>query len=60
VGYTFMALDAIVREIEEPFGTGANDLALNTMSHMIESTLLEMVGEPAPAAPKRPYAHLFD
>ncbi|MCC3154189.1 bestrophin family ion channel [Hymenobacter sp. BT770] len=60
VGYTFMALDAIVREIEEPFGTGPNDLALNTMSHMIESTLLEMIGEPAPAPPVRQSAYLFD
>ncbi|GAB3859412.1 bestrophin family ion channel [Hymenobacter terrigena] len=60
VGYTFMALDAIVREIEEPFGTGPNDLALNTMNHMIESTLLEMLGEPAPAAPKRRHAYLYD
>ncbi|GAC1605886.1 MAG: bestrophin family ion channel [Hymenobacter sp.] len=60
VGYTFMALDAIVREIEEPFGVGANDLALNTMSHMIESTLLEMLGEPLPAAPERPDRYLFD
>ncbi|GAB3297482.1 bestrophin family ion channel [Hymenobacter humi] len=60
VGYTFMALDAIVREIEEPFGTGPNDLALNTMSHMIETTLLEMIGEPAPPAPKRQHAYFYD
>ena len=60
VGYTFMALDAIVREIEEPFGTGPNDLALNTMSHTIEATLLEMIGEPVPAAPEGKSAYLFD
>lgn len=48
IGYTFMALDAIVNEIEEPFGMQPNDLALNNMSHMIETTLLEMIGEPLP------------
>jgi len=60
VGYTFMALDAIVREIEEPFGDGPNDLALNAMSHTIESTLLEMIGKEAPAAPKRQHPYFFD
>lgn len=45
IGYTFMALDAIVSEIEEPFGTEPNDLALNAMSSMIEETLLELVGD---------------
>ncbi|ANE51792.1 bestrophin family protein [Flavisolibacter tropicus] len=47
-GYTFMALDAIANEIEEPFGNQPNDLALNAMSHMIETTLLEMAQEPLP------------
>ncbi|QKG58595.1 hypothetical protein GKZ68_19340 [Hymenobacter sp. BRD128] len=60
VGYTFMALDAIMRELEEPFGLGANALALNAMSYFIESTLLEMAGEPAPPAPARPGRYLFD
>jgi putative membrane protein len=48
ISYTFIALDAIVAEIEQPFGTKPNDLALNAMSRMIETTLLEMVGEPEP------------
>ncbi|MBJ6143302.1 bestrophin family protein [Hymenobacter sp. BT559] len=60
VGYTFMALDAIMRDIEEPFGLGDNDLALNTMSHMIESTLLEMAGEPLPPTLVRPHQYVFD
>jgi putative membrane protein len=60
VGYTFMALDAIMREIEMPFGLDPNDLALNTMSHMIESTLLELAGEPVPVAPERPNRYIFD
>lgn len=45
ISYTFMAFDAIVNEIEEPFGVAPNDLALNAMSKMIENTLREMAGE---------------
>ncbi|MGI4733548.1 MAG: bestrophin family protein [Janthinobacterium lividum] len=60
VGYTFMALDAIMRDIEEPFGLGLNALALNLMSHTIEATLLEMAGEPAPAPLLRPDPYLAD
>jgi putative membrane protein len=60
VGYTFMALDAIMREIEEPFGLEDNDLALNAMSHTIEASLLEMVGEPMPPAPARSHRYVFD
>ncbi|WP_018612695.1 bestrophin family protein [Segetibacter koreensis] len=45
IAYTFMALDAIVYEIEEPFGVAPNDLALNAMSNTIEFTLREMAGE---------------
>jgi putative membrane protein len=60
VGYTFMALDAIMRDIEEPFGLGLNALALNLMSHTIETTLLEMAGEPAPAPLLRPSPYLAD
>lgn len=45
VAYTFVAFEAIADEIEEPFGTEANDLALNSMSVMIEETIHEMAGE---------------
>ncbi|WP_068942980.1 bestrophin family protein [Chryseobacterium timonianum] len=45
VAYTFVAFEAIADEIEEPFGTEANDLALNSMSAMIEETIHEMAGE---------------
>ncbi len=48
VAYTFVALEAIADEIEEPFGLEANDLALNAMSLVIETTLLEMAGLPLP------------
>lgn len=45
VAYTFVAFEAIADEIEEPFGTEANDLALNSMSVMIDETIHEMAGE---------------
>lgn len=45
IGYTFIALDAIVTEIEEPFGLEKNDLALNSMCRTIEASLLEMIGK---------------
>lgn len=45
IGYTFIALDAIVTQIEEPFGIEKNDLALNSMCQTIESSLLEMLGK---------------
>ena len=60
VGYTFIALDAIVNEIEEPFGEEPNDLALNTMSQTIETSLLEMIGQQAPVFPKSKAPHIAD
>lgn len=45
VAYTFVAFEAIADEIEEPFGTEANDLALNSMCGMIDETIHELVGE---------------
>jgi putative membrane protein len=60
ISYTFIALDAIVAEIEQPFGTKPNDLALNTMSRMIETTLLEMAGEPVPEFLGAKRSHVVD
>lgn len=45
IAYTFVALEALADEIEEPFGMAPNDLALDTMSRTIERTLHEMNGE---------------
>jgi putative membrane protein len=45
IAYTFVALEAIADEIEEPFGVEPNDLALNGMSDMIRNTLLEISGK---------------
>ncbi|QIL37962.1 hypothetical protein G7074_00875 [Pedobacter sp. HDW13] len=44
IAYTFVAFEAIADEIEQPFGTESNDLALNEMCLMIEGTLLELAG----------------
>jgi putative membrane protein len=44
IGYTFIALEAIADELEDPFGLEPNDLALNSLCEMIENTLLEMSG----------------
>ncbi|MEN0056814.1 MAG: bestrophin family ion channel, partial [Mucilaginibacter sp.] len=53
IAYTFVALEAVADEIEEPFGLEANDLALNSMCLMIETTLLEMAEKPLPEQPVR-------
>lgn len=48
IAYTFVAFEAIADEIEDPFGTEDNDLALNNMCQMIEYTLLELAGQQLP------------
>jgi putative membrane protein len=60
IGYTFIALDAIVNEIEEPFGEAPNDLALNTICQTIETSLLEMLGQEAPAFPPSTTRYVAD
>ena len=53
VAYTFLALDVIGEQIEEPFGTEPNDLALASMCHAIEVSVCELVGEtPRSEAPQ--------
>jgi len=52
IAYTFLSLEALGDEIEEPFGLLPNDLALDAMSVNIETTLREMLGDREfPAAP---------
>jgi putative membrane protein len=59
IAYTFIALEAIADEIEEPFGLESNDLALNAMSLMIETTLLEMAGKSLPPV-RTSQSHIID
>lgn len=42
IAYTFVALEAIADELEEPFGIQPIDLVLEAMSEMIEKTLAEI------------------
>ena len=54
VAYTFFGLDALGDEIEEPFGTSANDLPLEAICRSIEINLRESLGEknlPPPFVP---------
>lgn len=51
VAYTFLALDVIGEQIEEPFGKEPNDLALASMCHAIELTVCELVGETPRGSP---------
>ena len=51
IAYTFLALDVIGEQIEEPFGKEPNDLALASMCHGIEVSVCEMVGETPRSTP---------
>ncbi len=48
LAYTFLGLDALSSEIEEPFGTQSNDLPLDAMVRTIEIELLSTLGRPTP------------
>jgi len=55
VSYTFFGLDALGDEIEEPFGSLANDLPLTALCRSIEIELREALGEtelPPPLLPR--------
>lgn len=42
VSYTFLSLEALAEELEDPFGTAANDLPLDAICTSIEINLKEM------------------
>ncbi|MFV0371850.1 MAG: bestrophin family protein [Azonexus sp.] len=44
VAYTFLALETVGEQLEEPFGTEANDLALDALCHNIECATCELAG----------------
>ncbi|WP_419868775.1 bestrophin family protein [Chryseobacterium sp. CT-SW4] len=46
ISYTFIALDAIIQEIGEPFGEEENDLALNSICRTIEFSIFEQADIP--------------
>ncbi|EOL8848536.1 bestrophin family protein [Klebsiella michiganensis] len=58
ISYTFLSWDSLAEELEDPFGTAANDLPLNAMCNTIERNLLDMTGQhplPEKLAPDRHY-----
>ena len=51
VAYAFMAHEAIASQLEDPFGTDENDLALNMMCVYIEDAMRDLIGESALTIP---------
>ena len=54
VGFAFLALDQIGRDLESPFDNRAHDIALTAITLTIETNLRQMLGEievPEPLAP---------
>jgi ion channel-forming bestrophin family protein len=49
VSYTLVALEAISREVADPFGKAPNHLALDAITRNIERSLLELNGQAMPA-----------
>ena len=45
LSYSFLGLDAIGGEIEDPFGSDPNDLPLSQFTRMIEMNLRQRLGE---------------
>ncbi|WP_028230581.1 bestrophin family protein [Paraburkholderia mimosarum] len=60
VAYAFMAHEAIASQIEDPFGTEDNDLALNMMSAGIEVALHDLMGEPTSLPARAPEQFIID
>jgi putative membrane protein len=46
ISYTFISLDALAEELEEPFGVENNDLPLDAICNAMERDLLQMNDEP--------------
>ena len=57
ISYTFLSLESIAEELEDPFGTAPNDLPLNALCTTIEIQLKELNDDhPLPPRPQ-PDAH---
>lgn len=59
LSYTFIALDAIIQEIGEPFGEEENDLALNSICRTIEFSIFEQAEIPQGEL-KKPDSYFVD
>ena len=60
IAYTFLALDVIGEQIEEPFGSEPNDLALAAMSHGIEASICAMIGASPLSQPPEANDYVLD
>ena len=54
IAYTYLALEVIGEELEEPFGREGNDLPLAALCHTIESAVREMQGLPVTVEAPKP------
>lgn len=54
IAYTYMALDVLGEELEEPFGKEGNDLPLTALCHGIESAVCDMLRLPVPVPAPQP------
>jgi len=54
IAYTYLALETIGEELEEPFGREGNDLPLAALCHTIEASVREMQGLPMVVEEPRP------
>lgn len=48
IAYSYFGLDALSEELEDPFGTEANDLALDGLCRVCEISVMEALGETPP------------
>ncbi|AIX75416.1 MAG: bestrophin family ion channel [Mixta calida] len=48
ISYTFLSLESLAEELEDPFGSSPNDLPLNALCNGIEIILCEMLDRPGP------------
>jgi putative membrane protein len=53
VGFIFLALDKIGRDLENPFDNTVYDVPITSISKTIEGNLRQMLGETVVAAPEK-------
>ena len=58
IAYTFFGLDALICELEEPFGLETNDLPLDALVGVVDGAVLDALGEMLPT-PATPMKHLL-
>lgn len=59
IAYCFFGLDALTQELEDPFGSEANDLALDALCRVCEISVYEALGEPQPELPSPEHGYYY-